>query len=338
MLNVALLQSYADQGMARQQMAAVLGVPLSTVSNSCTKHGIKTRRPERPLCENSQNILALRNDGLGYKEIAKRIGVRKETVVQVCKKAGLAGVVADPHPNKLTEEQTAEYVSRSGFDYVSGYINAKSEITVRCRECCRTFERLFHVFRDVANGTWNAENECPLCRNDRHLHYLKSKEQERKARAECEAQKRAELKAERLSRAVNEELTKRLAIHVCKNCGKEFCQMVTGYNSSSYCSQKCQTRWYNRTAVYKRRKKLMERKHDKDISLERLYKRDSGICYLCGIKCNWDDIEERDGTIIAGQQYPSIDHVIPVAKGGTHTWDNIKLACRRCNTLKRDRV
>ena len=39
-------------------------------------------------------------------------------------------------------------------------------------------------------------------------------------------------------------------------------------------------------------------------------------------------------TFISGNNYPSIDHVIPVSKGGTHTWDNVKLAHRHCNTMK----
>ncbi|MFC9724785.1 HNH endonuclease [Bacillus cereus] len=32
--------------------------------------------------------------------------------------------------------------------------------------------------------------------------------------------------------------------------------------------------------------------------------------------------------------YPSIEHIIPVSKGGTHTWDNVKLDHRKCNYLK----
>ena len=34
----------------------------------------------------------------------------------------------------------------------------------------------------------------------------------------------------------------------------------------------------------------------------------------------------------------SIDHVMPRSRGGTHTWDNVVAACRRCNTRKEDRL
>lgn len=33
----------------------------------------------------------------------------------------------------------------------------------------------------------------------------------------------------------------------------------------------------------------------------------------------------------------SIDHVVPRAKGGQHTWENVVAACRTCNVRKRDR-
>ena len=274
-------------------------------------------------------ICELRRSGKSLKEIAEAVGCSTTYCSQVCNAAGLGGAIIE---QRLTESQVADYVSRSGFDYVGGYQSQKKPITVRCRQCGRTFERQFHIFRDVATGTWQCGNECPLCRKDAQ----QQRERERQVQKEHEAQKKAQQRAERSSRTVSDELAKRLAIHVCKNCGKEFCQMVTGYNSHLYCSEACQKRWFNRKANEKRYRKLMARQHDPDITLDKLFKRDGGICYLCGRECDWTDGEQRDGTFVAGDNYPSIDHVVPVSKGGTHTWNNIKLACRRCNLMKRD--
>lgn len=76
---------------------------------------------------------------------------------------------------------------------------------------------------------------------------------------------------------------------------------------------------------------------DQDIELSRLYKRDNGVCYICGKQCDYSDYKYNDnGVFIAGNNYPSIDHVEPLSKGGLHTWDNIKLAHRLCNSLKKD--
>ena len=46
----------------------------------------------------------------------------------------------------------------------------------------------------------------------------------------------------------------------------------------------------------------------------------------------------EDGTFIAGKNYPSIDHVNALANGGTHTWDNVRLAHCECNRRKSDNL
>lgn len=39
-----------------------------------------------------------------------------------------------------------------------------------------------------------------------------------------------------------------------------------------------------------------------------------------------------------GKRAESIDHVRPRSRGGEHAWENVVAACRRCNTVKRDRL
>lgn len=73
---------------------------------------------------------------------------------------------------------------------------------------------------------------------------------------------------------------------------------------------------------------------DKDITLEKLYERDKKRCYICGCYCDYSDHTTKNGYFITGLTYPTIDHVIPLSKGGTHTWDNVKLACMLCNSTK----
>ena len=41
--------------------------------------------------------------------------------------------------------------------------------------------------------------------------------------------------------------------------------------------------------------------------------------------------------VYCGGSATSIDHVVPRSRGGTHTWDNVVAACRRCNHTKADR-
>jgi 5-methylcytosine-specific restriction endonuclease McrA len=52
--------------------------------------------------------------------------------------------------------------------------------------------------------------------------------------------------------------------------------------------------------------------------------RDRGACYLCGRQPR------------GGQQ--TLDHVIPLARGGIHDPSNLRVACRRCNSRKGDKL
>lgn len=40
----------------------------------------------------------------------------------------------------------------------------------------------------------------------------------------------------------------------------------------------------------------------------------------------------------ANRKQLTLDHVIPRSKGGKHTWDNVVIACERCNCRKGDRT
>ena len=48
----------------------------------------------------------------------------------------------------------------------------------------------------------------------------------------------------------------------------------------------------------------------------------------------------RDGSRCqyCGKDADSIDHVVPRSRGGTHTWENVVAACRRCNLAKGSRL
>jgi 5-methylcytosine-specific restriction endonuclease McrA len=283
------------------------------------------------LKESVAKTLELRRTGFGYREIAKQLNIELHCVVNTCKRYGLRGQAVE---QRLTESQVADYVSRSGFTYVSGYQSQKKPVVVRCRDCGRTFERTFHVFRDVANGTWKCNNECPLCRSDRLKEEQERKQAEKKAERERDARIKAEQRAIKQADLISRQLEERLAIHVCKNCGTEYCIETTGYNSKQYCSEKCMKRWVMRIKNDRRIRRMKTRQHDTDITLELLFKKDDGVCYLCGKQCDWNDVD-ADGN--AQGNYPSIDHVRPLSKGGTHTWNNVRLACRSCNNAKGSR-
>lgn len=70
--------------------------------------------------------------------------------------------------------------------------------------------------------------------------------------------------------------------------------------------------------------------YDSKVTLARLIKRQKGICQICGKPV---DKTDREGWKI-GNNYPTLDHIIPIAMGGSHTWDNVQLAHMICNSIK----
>lgn len=120
-------------------------------------------------------------------------------------------------------------------------------------------------------------------------------------------------------------------IRECKECGELF--SVDSRMNNVYCSKDCRRKTENRRA----NKRIPKAQRVDNISLKRLYKRDSGICYLCGEKCDWNDWRiSKKGNLYPGDKYPTKEHVIPICKGGLDAWDNVRLAHWKCNLDKLD--
>lgn len=60
-------------------------------------------------------------------------------------------------------------------------------------------------------------------------------------------------------------------------------------------------------------------------------------CPICGIRMGVPVCDE-DESFSYVAPYPSIQHNIPLAKGGTHTIDNISVICRSCNSTIKDNI
>lgn len=128
--------------------------------------------------------------------------------------------------------------------------------------------------------------------------------------------------------AMNE--LKRITYHMdhdkyCEECGAFFIAKST---LQLYCSEKCSKRRENRR---KDRRIYKNGDPDMSITLPKLYIRDDGTCQICGRHLSFNGDPN-------GKYYPSIDHIIPLSKGGKHEWINVQLACRKCNTIKCDTI
>ena len=153
------------------------------------------------------------------------------------------------------------------------------------------------------------------------------------ARVSQQKKETEELKQRRkMMRKLNSILKRRMKqlepkqMHECR-C--EECAVVfLSERRVKYCSDACRHRHTNRA---KEERIYKNGKPDLSISLTKLYMRDMGVCALCGKHIDFDCDSNS-------AHYPSIDHIIPLSKGGLHSWDNVQLACRECNMRKSNKM
>lgn len=113
----------------------------------------------------------------------------------------------------------------------------------------------------------------------------------------------------------------------CAACGKRFMQ-VRRWQAT--CDDQCADevkRRGKRIAKSRRRARIRGRENEA-IDPIRVFERDGWRCQLCHRKLRAED----RGTY--KPQAPELDHVTPLAAGGTHTWGNVQATCRSCNHSK----
>lgn len=240
------------------------------------------------------------------------------------------------------EKKAIEIVNGLGFEYLGGYQKSDGFITVKCKTCGEETSRNFTAFRD---GT-------ATCKTCRHNEARAKQEQEKKKRELEQAQKKALKKLLNPLGLSYYQLAREKKLDeagVCIVCGREYkvrdYVRSTGaktYTNPGYCSIECKNKNKNKRE-HERRKELgithyaRARKlglpREKGITLPKVFERDGGICQLCFMPCLYY------GDYLA-DLYPSIDHIIPLGndpeKKGGHTWKNVQLAHRICNSNKRD--
>ena len=143
----------------------------------------------------------------------------------------------------------------------------------------------------------------------------------------------------------------------CQFCGLIFhpsnnfheAENIGFYLQRNSCSKSCSEilQWQN--AV----KKCMHKDaaFDKSLTWNAIWERFGPYCYICGIEAIHNQSElglrqgskawkERWGDLKRGDtdRTAVVEHVYPRSKGGSHTWDNVRISCAKCNLLKGDSI
>ena len=106
----------------------------------------------------------------------------------------------------------------------------------------------------------------------------------------------------------------------CGRCGQDFCHK--GTIPARYCTRSCKTR-----DASSRRRALEANAFVSHVSRAKVFAADGYRCYLCRKLC------DRTATV-PHPNAPTVDHVIPLARGGTHEPSNCRTACFGCNCTK----
>lgn len=294
--------------------------------------------------EQKDLIKELREDNKSYKVIADMLDTTKNTVKGYCNSNGLGGFRAEGFRVKEDEFKERFEKQQSAFVYHSGYVGSHDRFMCQCRICGHIQGRNALCARLGLDGFYI---QCDNCnRLEKESKRIEQEETRRKWKrkeneysdAICKwcgnvftrqgnAQLYCGYDCYRESEKNHIEYTKQ-----CKECGCEFTAL---HNGNAYCSTICRARKKRRHRGLSKDARLrVNGKIDYSITLVKLIKRDKNICHICGGKCNTTDYKIVNGYFIAGESYSSTDHLLPRSKGGTHTWDNIKLAHRGCNNDK----
>lgn len=200
-----------------------------------------------------------------------------------------------------------------------------------CTKC--KIEKPFTEFSKHSTGLYGLRPQCKECCNAKNAEYkLRNKEKVAAASADYYAKNKEKLLAKRAERyAGNKEKT----LLQCAEYRSKNSAYISAKKSSYYLANKEKIRARNteyknsnpeKFSVYLRnrraRVKDAEGSHT-PADVRAIFERQRGMCASCGVKL-----------FKSGASKYHVDHVMPLAKGGTNWPSNLQCLCPSCNRSK----
>lgn len=115
----------------------------------------------------------------------------------------------------------------------------------------------------------------------------------------------------------------------CAHCGEGFTAASGSVDSASlprFCSERCSRRHGNAERRARKRDAFVE-----PVFRRRVFERDGWVCQIC-----MERVDRR--CKVPHPRSAVLDHIVPLAQGGTHEPRNVQCAHFLCNSLKSDRA
>lgn len=193
------------------------------------------------------------------------------------------------------------------------FYSSKGKINSWCKECYRDDHRAKYL---PVKGQTDDFRKCKECKKE---YAPKQRTESFFCSRDCKDKNRKK-----------EEKKKRIAFKSARSCIG--CNKVIPSSArvdKKWCSEECALRVRSHTMNTQRRIRTSE--EIQDFKRSDIYERDGWKCQLCGKAVN-------PKLSFPNPACASLDHVIPLSRGGSHKTTNVQLAHLRCNTARGNKV
>ncbi len=189
---------------------------------------------------------------------------------------------------------------------------ARDGLTTYCKACMRAYQEANRAHKLATQADWYQRNRERL---------IAAQQARYQANPDAVKQRAAQWRRDHHALALEREAERRAADR------ERFRATQRRWAERNAATKRARSRvWFrahpHKAAEYQntRRARKLNAPRVERIDRQAIIERDASMCHICGLFVPPDQM--------------SLDHVIPLARGGAHTADNLKVAHRRCNSRK----